>query len=67
MSLSWIPKGILEAVRKLNFGFLWSGEKEAHVTPWVRWKRIVAPKALGGWGIKNIYLFSKSLATNGGW
>jgi hypothetical protein len=32
MSLSWIPKGILEAARKLTFRFLWSGKKESHVT-----------------------------------
>jgi hypothetical protein len=67
MSLSWIPKGILEAARKLTFRFLWSGKKESHVTPWVRWKRIVVPKALGGWGLKNIHFFSKSLAAKGGW
>jgi hypothetical protein len=35
MSLSWIPKGILEAARKLTFRFLCSGKKESHVTPWV--------------------------------
>jgi hypothetical protein len=67
MSLSWIPKGILEAARNSPFRFLWSGKKESHVTPWVRWKRIVVPKALGGWGLKNIYLFSKALAAKGGW
>jgi hypothetical protein len=67
MSLSWIPKGILEAARKLTFRFLWSGKKESHVTPWVRWERIVVPKALGGWGLKNIFLFSKALAEKGGW
>jgi hypothetical protein len=61
MSLSWIPKGILEATRKLTFKFLWSGKKESHVTPWVRWEKIVVPKALGGWGLKNIFLFSKAL------
>jgi hypothetical protein len=33
MSLSWIPKGILEAARKLTSKFLWSGKKEAHVIP----------------------------------
>jgi hypothetical protein len=32
MSLSWIPKGISEAARKITFRFLWSGKKETHVT-----------------------------------
>lgn len=62
MSLSWIRKGILEEARKLTSKFLWSGKKEAHVIPWVRWEKIVVPKALGGWGLKNIFLFSKALA-----
>jgi len=67
MSLSWIPKGILEATRKLTFKFLWSGKKESHVTPWVHWEKIVVPKALRGWGLKNIFLFSKDLEAKGGW
>jgi hypothetical protein len=67
MSLSWIPKGTLEAARKLSFRFLWSGKKDTNVTPWVRWKRIAVPKALGGWGLKNIHVFSKALAAKGGW
>jgi hypothetical protein len=67
MSLSWIPKGTLEAARKLSFRFLWSGKKDTNVTPWVRWKRIAVPKDLGGWGLKNIHVFSKALAAKGGW
>jgi hypothetical protein len=67
MSLSWILKGILEAARKICFKFLWSGKKDSYVTPWVRWENIVAPKALGGWGLKNIFLFSKALAEKCGW
>jgi len=67
MSLSWIPKGILEAARKLTFRFLWSGKKESHVTPWVHWERIDVPKALRGWGLKNTFLFSKALVEKGGW
>lgn len=33
MSLSWIPKGILEAARRIFFRFLWSGKKDTLVTP----------------------------------
>jgi hypothetical protein len=67
MSLSWIPKGILNAARKLTSKFLWSGKSESHVIPWVRWEKIATPKAMGGWGLKNIFLFSKALAAKGGW
>ena len=48
MSLSWIPKGILEEARGICFPFLWSGKKDVQVTPWVRWERIAVPKGLGG-------------------
>jgi hypothetical protein len=35
--------------------------------PWVRWERIAVLKALGGWGLKNIFLFSKALAAKCSW
>ena len=66
MSLSWIPKGILEKIRRLCFRYLWSGKKEEQVTPWVGWKKIAIPKGLGGWGLKNIFHFSQVLAAKGG-
>ena len=62
MSLSWIPKGMLEEARGICFSFLCNGKHEAHVTPWVRRENISIPKGLGGWGLKNIFLFAKSLA-----
>jgi len=62
MSLAWIPKGILEKARRLCFSYLWSGNKETRKMPWVRWGRIALPKSLGGWGLKNIFHFSKALA-----
>ena len=37
------------------------------MTPWVQWERIVVSKGLGGWGLKNIFLFAKSLVAKGGW
>ena len=67
MSLSWIPKGTLEQIRRIYFRFLWSGKREGQVTPWVSWKMIVVPKGLGGWGLKNIFLFAQALAAKGGW
>lgn len=35
--------------------------------PWVGWERIALPKALGGWGLKNIFHFSKALVAKSGW
>jgi hypothetical protein len=34
---------------------------------WVKWENIVVPKALGGWGLKNILFFSKLLVANVAW
>jgi hypothetical protein len=33
MSLAWIPKGILEKMRKLCFTYLWQGNKDKKVYP----------------------------------
>ena len=38
-----------------------------HVTPWVAWNKIIRPKEWGGWGIKNLLSFSKSLAAKLAW
>ena len=37
------------------------------MTSWVRWEWIAVPNGLGGWGLKNIFLFAKSLVDKGGW
>jgi len=62
LSLAWIPKGTLEKIRRLCFNYLWKGNKEGRKLPWVSWKRIAIPKAMGGWGLKNLFTFSKALA-----
>jgi len=67
MSLAWIPKGILEKIRRLCFTYLWKGNKEGRTMPWVSWRRIALPKSLGGWGLKNIFVFSKALAGKVAW
>ena len=67
MALIWIPKGILEKIRRLCFYFLWSGSQVKKMMPWVRWERLALPKALGGWGLKNIFYFSKALAAKASW
>jgi hypothetical protein len=41
--------------------------RNSFVLPWVRWEVLVVPKVLGGWGLKNIFLFSKALAEKSGW
>jgi hypothetical protein len=67
MSLAWILKGTLEKIRHTCFRFLWAGSTDHFVLPWVKWNILVVPKALGGWGLKNIHLFSKALVAKVGW
>ena len=55
MAMIWIPKGILDKIKKICFSFLWGGTQEKKVLPWVKWERLALPKALGGWGLKNIF------------
>jgi hypothetical protein len=66
-SIENIPKGMLTQVRKLCFPFLWFGKKEVDGIPLVRWMKLAMPKQLGGWGIKNIFTFSKALETKRLW
>jgi hypothetical protein len=65
--MAWIPKGTLEKIRKLCFKFLWGGQKESFVMPWIKWDSLALPKLLGGWGLKNIHSFSTALAAKTGW
>lgn len=67
MSLAWMPKGVLEKIRRISFKFLWAGTHEQFVLSWVRCELLAVPKALGGWDLKNIFLFSKALAAKSGW
>ena len=66
-SISYIPKGILTKIRKLCFSFLWTASKQNDVIALVKWKTLAMPKNLGGWGIKNIDMFTKALAAKTLW
>eukprot|EP00253_Pinus_taeda_P022819 PITA_22819 len=66
-ALTWVPKGILDKIRRICSRFLWAGSKEDSVLPWVAWEKVARPKEWGGWGIKNLSDFSLSLAPKSGW
>eukprot|EP00253_Pinus_taeda_P012859 PITA_12859 len=66
-ALTWVPKGILDKIRRICSRFLWAGSKEDSVLPWVAWEKVARPKEWGGWGIKNLSNFSLSLAAKSGW
>jgi hypothetical protein len=50
ISLAWVPKGTLEKIRRICFKFLWAGQKESFVMPWIKWETLATPKLLGGGG-----------------
>jgi hypothetical protein len=63
MLLAWIQKGILELIRILCYRIVWSGDQVKKGISLISWKNIAIPKAQGGWGLKNIFIFSKDLST----
>lgn len=67
MTLSWIPRGILNRLQSISCRFLWKGQQTGRSFAWVKWDTIALPKRWGGWGIKRLALFSKALATKLGW
>ena len=67
MSLAWIPKGILKRIQQICCRFLWRGQNSGKTLAWVSWDEIAKTKKLGGWGIKNLQLFSRALAAKMDW
>ena len=66
-SIAYIPKGILTKIRKKCFTFLWIANKQNNGIPLVKWINIAQPKEIGGWGIKNLPLFTKALEAKSLW
>jgi hypothetical protein len=67
ISLAWVPKGVLETIRKLCYKFIWYGDQKNKGLVLASWKKLALPKAFGGWGLKNPFLFSKALAAKNVW
>jgi len=51
-ALTWVPKGVLDKIRRICSKFLWAGVKESSVLPWVAWDKLAIPKEWGGMGYK---------------
>jgi hypothetical protein len=62
-----IPSSVLARIRQLMFNFLWSGCGNSVRVHLCKWEDLAKPKAYGGWGIKNLYWFSRALAANTLW
>lgn len=57
-SLAWLPKGTLNKL---------VGKEDQNSLVLASWNKIVLTKTLGGWGLKNIYLFAKAPTVKNGW
>ena len=66
LSLAHVPKSILEGIRKYCAGFLWQGKKKNgfHLA---NWGLLSKSKSFGGWGLKDIRIFSRALQDSGLW
>jgi hypothetical protein len=62
-----VPVSVLEKLRQLIYTFLWSGCREKKRLHLCNWDSIARPKKVGGWGIKNLAFFNKSLAEKSLW
>jgi len=67
MSLTWIPKGILQKIQQICNRFLWNGNKKGKIFAWTRWSLVSMPKRWGGWGIKSLSDFAQALTAKQGW
>jgi hypothetical protein len=67
LSITHVPKGILDHMRKKCYRFLWVGRRVEDDIPLVKWDRIAKPKELGGWGLKNMYAFNQALVAKSLW
>ena len=65
--IAYILKGILQKLRKKLFSFLWSANRHSEGAPLAKWQMLACPKYLGGWGIKNPFLFCQSLVAKTLW
>lgn len=67
MSLTWIPKGILQRFQQICNRFLWNGNKKGNIFAWTRWSLVTTPKRWGGWGLKALPEFAQALTAKQGW
>jgi hypothetical protein len=67
MAIEKVSKGVLTKINKKCFNFSWTGKRFIEVIPLVKWSQLAHPKNFKGWGLKNIYIFSKTLAAKNLW
>ena len=64
MALVVVPTSVLSKIRQMVYDFLWMGGHKDHGIHLCNWFQIAKLKSLGGWGLKNPFIFNQVLATN---
>ena len=67
LSLTWIPRSILKQIQSRMARFIWSGCKEKSSISLAKWSYLTKPKALGGWGLKDLANFGLALTAKNLW
>jgi hypothetical protein len=67
MTLAHIFVSVLSKLRRISFEYMWVGNKSKKCYHLCNWQFIAKPKQLGGWGLRNICIFYRALATNTFW
>jgi hypothetical protein len=67
MALAHIPQSVLKKLRQLIFTVLWNGSKQSRGLHLCGWETLSKPKALGGWGLRNLHLSYLALSANTLW
>ena len=67
LSLTWIPRSILKQIQSRMARFIWSGCKEKSSISLAKWSYLTKPKALGGWGLKDLANFGLALTAKNMW
>ena len=67
LSLAKVPAKIIQKISQTFSRFLWKGAKKPTSFHLVSLDKITKPKALGGWGIRNLKCFAQPLAAKSLW
>jgi len=67
LALAHISLSVLNKIRQLVFSFLCSGNKKSISYHLFNWETFSKPNLYGGWGLRNIFIFYRALASNTLW
>ena len=57
--MAYVPRGVLETIRKKCLKIMWIGKREKDGIPIVEWKSLAKPKNIGGWGFKKFSILAR--------